>query len=112
MSKVSDKLRKRAKIRILYRYRSIAFDNEKWWKIENVYDTATNKDYFEVTNGAINIKENYRHTLAGKVTIPDLPGAYIVGDFSHMEGITHIFFQRGSEQYTSLGNNSFEYSGL
>jgi hypothetical protein len=53
-----------------------------YFKIENVYDTPSNKDYFEVENGAINIKEKYRHTLAGKVTIPDLPGAYIVGNFS------------------------------
>jgi hypothetical protein len=78
-----------------------------YYETENVYQYATSEEYFEVRNNMINIKEKYRNSLKGKITLPNMPGATIVGDFSYMPNITHVYFLNNSTQYKEYGNNAF-----
>lgn len=78
-----------------------------YYETESVYDTASKLEYFEVKNGTINIKEQYRNTLKGKITLPDIDGVHTVGDFQKMPEITHVYFLKNSNKYTSYGAWSF-----
>lgn len=78
-----------------------------YYETESVYDVATNEEYFEVVDGAIRIKEIYRNTLQGKITLPNMAGAHIVGDFQQMPYITHVYFLKNSSQYDSYGAWAF-----
>lgn len=80
-----------------------------YYETESVYDVATNEEYFEVVDGAIRIKEIYRNTLQGKITLPNMAGAHIVGDFQQMPYITHVYFLKNSSQYDSYGAWAFYY---
>lgn len=81
---------------------------------ENCKDIATNSNYFNfelttvkgIQGYTINIKENYRKVLEGKITLPrkhnDLD-VIRIGDFRNAEKITHIFCEKNS-RYLAVGD--------
>ena len=72
---------------------------------EDVHEVATNEEYFDITtNGQISLKEEYRETLQGKITIPTIINGIKVkamGPFTNGYGtqskITHVYFLQDSE---------------
>jgi len=84
-----------------------AMNLHPYYETESVYSSATSEEYFEVRSNAINIKEKYRNSLKGKITLPNMAGATAVGDFSKMLGITHVFFLNNSTQYKEYRDNAF-----
>jgi hypothetical protein len=82
-----------------------------YYERESVYEVATSEEYFEVRNNAINIKEKYRNSLRGKITLPNMVGATAVGDFSNMPEITHVYFLNNSTQYREYRDNAFNTCG-
>ena len=81
-------------------------------------DVATDSSYFNfeltsikgIQGYTINIKDNYREVIEGKIT---LPGKYNgldvirIGDFKDTEKITHIFCERNSK-YLAIGDMNFQ----
>lgn len=74
---------------------------------EDVYSVPTNPNYFQLIGRELVLKDEYRASLAGKITIPDVTGASIVGGMNNNPEITHVFFLRGSTQYTAIGSSAF-----
>lgn len=80
---------------------------------ENVYDSATDYQYFNISNGKIGVKPIYKNILKGKITIPlKAPdGSYLTeiadNGFANLTQVTHIYFQKGSSNFTTLGNYAF-----
>ena len=79
-----------------------------YYETEDVREVASSSEYFVVSGNTINIKEEYRTTLKGKITLPNIEGVSVVGDFSYMPEITHVYFLRNSKNYTSYARNSFK----
>ena len=79
-----------------------------YYETENVYETASSSEYFVISGNTINIKEEYRTTLKGKITLPNIDGVNTVGNFSYMPEITHVYFLRNSKNYTSYARDSFK----
>ena len=84
------------------------------YQIENVYDKTTDYKYFNISNGAIGIKPEYKEVFGGKMTLPakDQQGNYItkIADrgFSDMPYLTHVFFEKDPNiQYHTVGNRGF-----
>ena len=75
---------------------------------EDCRRVASNLEYFTLVNGELCLKDIYRSSLAGKITIPDGTGTSIVGDMRNANKITHIFFLDGSTDYTALGSHAFD----
>ena len=65
-------------------------------------------------NGSvISLKEDYKDTIQGKITLPNIVGVNTVGTMWGATKITHIYFLRGSSAYKSIGNEAFmNCSGL
>lgn len=88
-----------------------------YYEVENVEEVPTNPDYFNIDklNKAIYLKEEYRNLLAGKITIPgpeDFSGNPDITTVSKMTNngetpITHVYFKKGSSNYTSIGSSAF-----
>lgn len=101
---------------------------------ENVYDSATSEDYFELDNAYIqpnlygqnvggssgyrqfiSIKEEYKNVLAGKITIPATVGGVTVtgvGVFSGANLITHVYFDsRVNNNIVDVRPNAFANPG-
>ena len=78
-----------------------------YYETESVYEAASSSEYFVVSGNTISIKEEYRTTLKGKITLPEIDGVSVVGDFKNMPEITHVYFLRGSKNYTSYARESF-----
>lgn len=60
---------------------------------------ASKLEYFNVSNGALTLKEEYVDSIAGKITIPAIVNGIpikSVGGFAGASGITHVYFQEGS----------------
>lgn len=69
---------------------------------------------FDVSTSTISIKSNYRGILAGKITLPSVyevnGTAYpinTVGDFQHLQAVTHIFFLSDNTSYTAIADYAF-----
>lgn len=78
-----------------------------YYERENCLITPSNSWYFNITgenNEIINIAEEYRHELEGKVTLPK--GYEVVGDFYAVDKITDIYFEE-SNSYKSVAERSF-----
>ena len=117
----------------------VVYDNLNlyaYYVIENVYDVATDLKYFNIeqenidielthylTNDTstsetislgrqyvISLKDEYKNTLGGKITLPsvDANGNRItsIGKFNLNEQITHIFC-KSDAQYVLVGDSSF-----
>ena len=82
------------------------------YKTESVYDAIVDYDYLNIQNGAISVKQNYRTSLGGKITLPakDHNGNYITAidanGFSEMPYLTHVFFEADSK-YEIVKNRAF-----
>ena len=69
---------------------------------------------FNVSTNTISIKPNYRGILAGKITLPstyDVNGTSYpistVGNFKHLQAVTHIFFLNDNTSYTTIDRDAF-----
>lgn len=84
-----------------------------YYEIEDVESVASNLEYFEVNGSVISLKEDYKDTIQGKITLPNIVGVNTVGTMWGATKITHIYFLRGSSAYKSIGNEAFmNCSGL
>ena len=85
---------------------------------EDAFEVASDNKYFifnEINDlmlgvgYSISIKNKYRNHLSGKITLPakynDM-NVVSVGDFSDIEKISHVFFQKNAE-YQSIGRDAF-----
>lgn len=82
---------------------------------QDVRTIGSNAEYFNFDSSTktISIKEDYRETFKGKLTIPAKYNnieVQIVGDFSDMPELTHVYFQTGSACHT-IGSDAFHWSG-
>ena len=85
------------------------------YKAEDVYTNPTSYQYFNISDGKISLKPEYKNILAGKITLPenDEHGNKITvfGDFAQSEKITHIFFENPySCAYATVDNKACEKS--
>lgn len=84
-----------------------------YYVTENVYEVASNEEYFEIINGAISIKDEYKASLEGKITIPNsqatILGKITTGLFGDQSKITHVYFLNGSK-IDQVSNSAFAYS--
>ena len=91
--------------------------NKKYYahfKKQDVREQSTDISYFnfDTKDQAISIKEEYRN-YKGKLTIPSTyngKDVLVVGDFSNMPNLTHVYFQEGS-QCTTIGTGAFAWHG-
>ena len=91
--------------------------NKKFYahfKQQDVRETSSDIHLFSFNNSTktISIKEEYKH-YSGKLTIPakfNGEDVLVVGDFSNMPGLTHVYFQNGSV-CTTIGTAAFYWSG-
>lgn len=84
-----------------------------YYEIEDVESVASNMEYFEINGSTINLKEAYKNTIQGKITLPNVVGVNTVGTMRGATKITHIYFLRGSTNYKAIGNGAFNNcSGL
>ena len=78
-----------------------------YYEKENCLTTSSNLWYFNITgenNEIINIAEEYRQILEGKITIPK--GYEVIGDFAAMINITDMYFEEGN-QYKFVQDYAF-----
>ena len=83
-----------------------------YYLIEDVRKVATKEEYFDFASDSITIKEEYRQTLAGKITLPSKhDGKYLktIRNFSNVQKITHVFFLEDA-QYTTVNGNAFSFT--
>lgn len=82
--------------------------------IENATKVASNIEYFNINGDTISLKDEYKETLQGKITIPTIVGVTKVGGFGNGYGsqskITHIYFLADSKIDT-IGSSAFAYCG-
>ena len=80
--------------------------------IENATKVASNIEYFNINGDTISLKDEYKETLQGKITIPTIVGVTKVGGFGNGYGsqskITHIYFLADSKIDT-IGSSAFAY---
>lgn len=73
----------------------------------NEYFNFTEVTLFEQNGYRIDVRDNYKNILKGKITIPakyQERNVIQIGDFRNTNGITHLFCQSGS-QYLVVGEN-------
>lgn len=84
-----------------------------YYVTENVYEVASNEEYFEIINGTISIKDKYKASLEGKITIPNsqatILGKITTGLFGDQSKITHVYFLNGSK-IDQVSSSAFAYS--
>ena len=71
-----------------------------YYEIEDVHATATDDRYFEISgSGVISLKEEYKDSIRGKITIPTyLNNQLVIGIDGFKEtNITHVYFLRDSK---------------
>ena len=78
---------------------------------ENVFNVSTDSKYFiiEPENGMLSIRANPQYQLSGKITLPAKYGEQdisIVGNFSNMPQISHVFFEKGGN-YQIVSKKAF-----
>ena len=81
---------------------------------ENVFDVSTDSKYFIFNEEDGSIEANTEYQLSGKITLPAqfsdknniLKNVLVVGDFSTMTQISHIFFMKGG-QYQTVSSRAF-----
>ena len=83
-----------------------------YYVTENVYEVASNLEYFNIVGNTIELKDQYKDTLQGKITIPTVKGVTTIQSFGHgyisESKITHIYFLKDST-ITTLGTSAFAY---
>lgn len=86
-----------------------------YYETEDVHKVATSEEYFNVSNGVISLKSEYRDTLQGKITIPTtVKGAKIntIGSFANgyesQSKITHVYFLDNSA-IVNINMSAFAY---
>ena len=86
-----------------------------YYETEDVHKVATSEEYFEIANGVINLKSEYKETLQGKITIPNTINnmkVHTIGSFGNGYGaqskITHIYFL-DNNTVTNLQDSAFAY---
>ena len=81
-----------------------------YYVTENVYEVASDINYFNIVGDAIYLKDEYRYTLEGKITVPTVNGVTKLGDFGVSYGeiskITHIYFLKDSS-ISTINNSAF-----
>lgn len=84
-----------------------------YYVTEDVYEVASSEEYFDIVNGVVSLKDEYKETLQGKITVPNFPNATMIGKFFGSNSgdykVTHIYFLRGSN-YTSVNTGAFSYN--
>lgn len=85
-----------------------------YYETEDVHKVATSEDYFEINNGTISLKSEYKNTLQGKITVPTINGVTSIGSFGGGYGneskITHIYFLNNST-ITEINMSAFAFCG-
>lgn len=79
---------------------------------EDVYEVASDINYFNINGKDMTLKEEYKSTLQGKITIPTVPGVEKIGGFCGSpeinSKITHIYFLKNSN-IQSINSSCFSY---
>lgn len=92
-----------------------------YYETEDVHKVATSEKYFNISNGAISLKPEYKNTLQGKITIPNKINnmqvtsinisAFSLGfsdDPNKQSKITHVYFLDNST-ITNIETSAFSY---
>lgn len=83
-----------------------------YYVTENVREVASSEEYFTVNSNTISLKDEYKDTLVGKITVPTIPGVTKLGSFSRgytgNSKITHVYFLPDN-QISQVNMNSFSY---
>lgn len=90
-----------------------------YYEKENCVLVASNSEYFNINNKTINLKEEYKYALQGKITLPLYNGSTqltTIGDFAAKSSgkqikITDIYFLSGNSGYTTIRDDAFNASG-
>ena len=83
-----------------------------YYETEDVHKIASSIDYFDIKNGVISLKNEYKDTLQGKITVPTIDGVTQIGSFSYgnvsgkTSKITHIYFLENSK-ITTVNMSAF-----
>lgn len=82
---------------------------------QDIRENSSNIECFDfnASTKTISIKDAYREKIIGKLTIPakyNNINVEVVGDFSNMPNLTHVYFQKGSVCHT-VANNAFYWKG-
>ena len=92
-----------------------AMNLHPYYETESAREVASNEEYFIIENNTIKLKDEYKDTLQGKITIPTKingKDALSVGEFGkgfYTESkITHIYFLKDSK-ITTLNMSAFAY---
>ena len=84
-----------------------------YYVTEDVREVASSEEYFEVIDGAVVLKDKYKETLQGKITVPNMPGAKAIGKFfgsaTGNYKVTHIYFLRNCT-YNEVNISAFSYN--
>ena len=83
------------------------------YQIENCRKVPSKSDYFVRSGSTISIKEEYRETLQGKITIPSTLENVVLdtlGNFSYMVNVTHIFFEESNLTFTNITGSAFTHN--
>lgn len=83
-----------------------------YYETEDVRKVPSSIEYFDIKNGVISLKDEYKETLQGKITIPTVDGVTQIGSFGngyagHSE-ITHVYFLEDSK-INAINMNAFAY---
>ena len=78
-----------------------------YYETEDVHKVASNLEYFKIEDGIISLKDEYKATLQGKITIPSVNGVTTLGNFQKSNKITHIYFLDDSK-ITTLYISAFQ----
>lgn len=73
--------------------------------VEDVHKVPSSMEYFTISGNTITLKDQYKSTLEGKVTVPKATGVTTIGGFGS-DRITHIYFENGNSINT-IANNAF-----
>ena len=76
---------------------------------ENVREVPSNLEYFNVNKqtGVISLNSIYKNTFKGKLTIPDIEGISKISSFESIDGLTHVYFEKGGPKYTIVQMATF-----
>lgn len=76
---------------------------------ENVREVPSNLEYFNINKqtGVISLNSIYKNTFKGKLTIPDIEGITKVSSFESIDGLTHVYFEKGGPKYTIIQMATF-----
>lgn len=83
-----------------------------YYETEDVHKVPSSLEYFDIRNGIISLKAEYKGALQGKITVPTVDGVTQIGSFGNgnygQSKITHVYFLEDSKINT-LNMNAFAY---